>query len=155
MKKIIIQTLQTLLTEFQNASDFLGIQPQNMIQTWCPEYTVGNLQTDEIHLALFLQDCQTDTEEARAGVMKTIFLRVAILKKVSSLDDEGISQAVECFEQLQNFLTGFRSWKASDSQEFTITKASPAEIAEPETLKTYLTAECGFDLEVQTFVHYE
>ena len=157
MKKVINQTIETLLEELKGASDILGIPSENMIRTWCPEFAVSSLSPEAgVYLAVFLQDCRTDTEEMQAGVMKTVSLRIAVLKRLSEAGDDevNIQQTVECFEALQNFLTGFRSWKAEDDQEFTITKAEPAGIADPETLTAYRIADCGFDLEIQTFVPY-
>lgn len=187
MKKIIQQGINSLLATFQNTETAaqIGITPENVIETWNPEFTISELTEGLVFLVIFLQDCSVDQEELRAGITKTLSFRVAILKKIPEISNSEIQPAVECFERLQNFLTGFRSWTSSEpvnesesepengfepeaeneselepeseneTQLFTVTKVTTAGIVDPDTLTQYLTVECGLDLEAETFVPYD
>lgn len=187
MKTIIQQGLSSLLATFKKSetASQIGIDPENVQVTWNPEFTISELAAGPEFLVIFLQDCTVDQEDIRAGVTKTLSFRVAILKKIQTISNQNIQSAVECFENLQNFLTGFRSWTSTESepapengqesesapengqesesepesetetQLFTVTKVTAAGIVEPETLTQYLTVECGLDLEAETFVPYD
>lgn len=117
MKTIIQQGINSLLATFQNTETAaqIGITPENVIETWNPEFTISELTQGLVFLVIFLQDCSVDQEELRAGITKTLSFRVAILKKIPEISNSEIQPAVECFERLQNFLTGFRSWTSSES----------------------------------------
>ena len=153
MREVILDAVTSLVVQLQDNAATLGVEPEKILRTYTPTYTCGELVAGTVYIAVFLQDCDLDAEEVRAGLTKTMSIRIAVLEKLSAQDLNQIDASVQVFEKVQNFLAQFRRW-TSTIGAYSVISTETVSIADAEALEDMLLSMSFLDIKISTVVPY-
>ena len=144
--------MESFLRELRGVAEEWGCAAQRVQRTFSPTWFLSQVEEGKPWLVVYLQECDWDEEEVKAGLVWKMGLRVTILQKVSSPANETLDPVLELMEKLRNWLVTFKQWK-SEQRHYTITKMEAAEVVSDAALDD-LVALCAIDLDLETLVPY-